>query len=195
MGPVCRVIPGVSASVTGSTPTGAPLGRHAVKPLTFDPKKLRGLSERLIVSHHDNNYAGAIRSLNKVEEELALVTADTPGFIIGGLKERELTCGSFARWEERFRATGMSLAGGSGWTILDFNFHAGDLRTYWSGNHTQALASGIPLLVMDMYEHAYHIDYGAAAAKYVDAFFQNINWEEVNRRLERARKAATVLTA
>lgn len=195
MGPVCGMMPGVSPSVTRSTPTGVPLGRHAVKPLPFDPKKLRGLSERLIVSHHDNNYAGAIRSLNKVEEELALVTADTPGFIIGGLKERELTCGSFARWEESFRATGMSLAGGSGWTILDFNFHAGDLRTYWSGNHTQALASGIPLLVMDMYEHAYHIDYGAAAAKYVDAFFQNINWEEVNRRLERARKAATVLTA
>jgi Fe-Mn family superoxide dismutase len=43
---------------------------------------------------------------------------------------------------------------------------------------------------MDMYEHAYHIDYGAAAARYVDAFFQNVNWDEVNRRLERARKAA-----
>ena len=36
----------------------------------------------------------------------------------------------------------MSLAGGSGWAILDFNFHTGDLRTYWAGNHTQTLASG-----------------------------------------------------
>lgn len=212
---------------TPETPIGVPPGQHAVKPLPFDPKNLRGLSERLIVSHHDNNYAGAVKNLNKVEDELSRLGADTPGFVVSGLRERELTftnstilhelyfgnlggdgraagplqkdlanaCGAFARWEEMFRATGMSLAGGSGWTVLDFNFHTGDLRTYWSGNHTQALASGFPLLVMDMYEHAYQIDYGAAAAKYVDAFFQNINWDEVNRRLERARKAATALTA
>ena len=217
-----------TSSAPGSAPpgsTGVIPGQHAVKPLPFVPKNLRGLSERLIVSHHDNNYAGAVKNLNKVEEELSRVTAETPGFIVGGLKERELTFtnsmilhelyfgnlggdgragasilkdlasanGSFARWEEIFRATGMSLAGGSGWTILDFNFHTGDLRTYWSGNHTQALASGCPLLVMDMYEHAYQMDFGAAAAKYVDAFFQNIQWDEVNRRLERAQKAAAVL--
>jgi Fe-Mn family superoxide dismutase len=218
---------GPAAGATPPGPAGITPGQHVVKPLPFDPKALRGLSERLIVSHHDNNYAGAIKNLNKVEEELSRVNADTPGFTVSGLKERELTftnsmifhelyfgnlggngraggsiqkdlagaSGSFARWEELFRATGMSLAGGSGWTVLDFNFHTGDLRTYWSGNHTQALASGCPLLVMDMYEHAYQMDYGAAAAKYVDAFFQNIKWDEVNRRLERARKAAATLTA
>jgi Fe-Mn family superoxide dismutase len=42
-------------------------------------------------------------------------------------------------------------------------------------------------LVLDMYEHAYHMDYGAAAAKYVDAFMQNVNWDEVNRRVEEMR--------
>ncbi len=210
---------------TPARPTGVAPGRHTTKPLPFEPKVLRGLSERLIVSHHDNNYSGALKNLNKVEEELARVNADTPGFLVGGLKERELTFtnsvilhelyfgnlggdgkadgpiqkdladthGSFTRWEEAFRATGMSLAGGSGWTVLDLNFHTGDLRTYWSGNHTQALASGCPLLVMDMYEHAYQMDYGAAAAKYIDAFFQNIHWDEVNRRLERARRAAVAL--
>ena len=215
-------MPSVSA-----VPAGVAAGPHRPKPLPFDPTKLRGVSERLIVSHHENNYAGAVKNLNKVEEELARVTADTPGFVVGGLKERELTFtnsvilhelyfanlggdgqaggrilkdlgsafGSMARWEERFRATGMSLAGGSGWTILDFNFHTGDLRTYWSGNHTQALVAGQPLLVMDMYEHAYQMDYGAEAAKYVDAFFKNINWDEVNRRLERARAAAAALAA
>src|SRR6185369_17569430 len=82
------------------------------------------------------------------------------------------------RWEELFRATGASLGGGSGWTVLDFNFHSGDLRIYASGNHTQAVAFGAPLLVLDMYEHAYQMDYGAAAAKYIDAFFANINWAE-----------------
>jgi Fe-Mn family superoxide dismutase len=216
--------PPASGSDT-SGPSRVPPGRHAMKPLPFDARKLRGLSERLLVSHHENNYGGALKNLNKVEEDLARLTGETPGFIVSGLKERELTFtnsvilhelyfgnlggdgradgrirrdlgethGAFARWEELFRATGLSLAGGSGWAILDFNFHTGDLRTYWSGNHTQALASGCPLLVMDMYEHAYHIDYGAAAARYVEAFFQNINWAEVHRRYERARTAAKAL--
>ncbi len=200
-------------------------GKHAVAPLPFDPKKLSGLSEKMVVSHHDNNYAGAVKNLNKVEENLAGVTKDTPGFVVAGLKERELTFtnsailhehyfgnlggtgkasgsiekhlaatyGSFGHWEEHFRAVGNSLGGGSGWTVLDFNFHTGELRTYWSGGHSQALSFAAPLLVMDMYEHAYAIDYGSAAAKYIDAFFKNVNWDEVNRRLERAEKAAAAL--
>jgi Fe-Mn family superoxide dismutase len=47
--------------------------------------------------------------------------------------------------------------------------------------------TGYPLLVLDMYEHAYQMDYGAAAAKYIDAFMQNVNWDEVNRRVEETR--------
>ena len=200
-------------------------GKHAVAPLPFNPAKLKGLSEKLLRSHHENNYGGAVKNLNKVEEELARVTKDTPGFLVGGLKERELTFtnsmilheayfgnlggdgkasgaiqkllaaahGDFGRWEEQFRATGASLGGGSGWVILTYNFHSGRPRTYWSGNHTQALAHGHPLLVMDMYEHAYQMDYGAAAARYIDAFFQNVSWDAVNARLERAQKAAAAL--
>ena len=161
-----------------------------------------------------------MKNLNKVEEQLATVTADTPGFLVGGLKERELSFtnskvlhehyfanlggdgkptsgmqqalsdsfGSYARFEELFRATGMSLAGGSGWTILDYGFSAGDVRIYWAGNHTQSLAFGAPLLVLDMYEHAYAIDYGAAAAQYVDAFFANVQWGRWPR-YERAQAA------
>jgi superoxide dismutase, Fe-Mn family len=202
-----------------------PAGKHEPVPLSFDPKKLRGLSERLLVSHHDNNYAGAVKNLNKVEEQLATVTKDTPGFLVAGLKERELTFtnsvilhelyfgnlggdgkpagavasavgasfGALARFEEVFRATGMSLAGGSGWTVLDYSFQTNDLRVYWSGGHSQALAFGAPLLVLDMYEHAYAIDYGSAAAQYVDAFMANVNWEAVNQRYERARKAGQAL--
>src|SRR3954470_24143502 len=66
-------------------------GTHAPVPLPFDPAKLNGLSERMIVSHHDNNYVGAIKNLNKVEEQLASTNKDTPGFLIAALKERELT--------------------------------------------------------------------------------------------------------
>ena len=53
--------------------------------------------------------------------------------------------------------------------------------------------TGVPLLVLDMYEHAYHMDYGAAAAKYVDAFMQNVHWEEINRRYTNEQKAAAAL--
>lgn len=217
------LVSSTSIAAEGGKPDSA--GKHVPVPLSFDPKKLRGLSERLIVSHHENNYVGAVKNLNKVEEELSRVTKDTPPLVVGGLRERELTFansvilhelyfgnlggadkasgalekaiveqfGSVGRWEELFRATAMSLAGGSGWTVLAFNFQSGALRTYWSGNHTQALAFGSPLLVLDMYEHSYAIDFGAAAGKYVDAFFDNVRWDQVNQRFERARRAAAVL--
>jgi Fe-Mn family superoxide dismutase len=206
---------------------GVAAGKHVLSPLPFDPKKLKGLSEKLLISHHENNYGGALKNLNKVEEELLRTNKDTPGFVVGGLRERELTFGNsvvlhelyfgnlggsgkasgavekaiadgfggFARWEELFRATGMSLAGGSGWAILGFSLASGDLRINWSGGHSQTPAAAVPLLVMDMYEHAFHIDYGAAAGKYVDAFFANINWDEVGRRHERAAKAFRALHA
>ena len=62
-------------------------------------------------------------------------------------------------------------------------------------DHTTAPADTTLILVMDAYEHAYQIDYGAAAAKYIDAFFANIQWEKVEERLERAEKVARVRTS
>lgn len=223
-GPAPPRAPATIASPPGTAPPVA-AGTHAVKPLPFRPDGLRGLSERLIVSHHENNYGGAVKNLNRVEGELARVTKDTPAFVVGGLKQSELVYrnsatlhelyfgnlggdgrasggaqaaiaqayGGFGRWEELFRSTGASLGGGSGWVVLAYDLHRDGLSTFWSGNHSQVQASSAPLLVMDMYEHAYQIDYGAAAAKYIDAFFVNVQWDEVNRRLERARRAAAAL--
>jgi Fe-Mn family superoxide dismutase len=105
------------------------------------------------------------------------------------------TWGSLGAWEQALRALGMSLAGGSGWAILDLHLPSGELRLSWAGDHSQTLASGLPLLVMDMYEHAYQMDYGAAAAKYIEAFFQSLNWDEVNHRFERGQKAMAALNA
>ena len=100
--------------------------------------------------------------------------------------------GGFPRFEELFRATALALAGGSGWTLLDLDFSTGDLRVFASRDHTQSLAFGAPLLVLDMFEHAYQMDYGAAAAKYIDAFFNNIQWEAVASRLESAQRACAM---
>lgn len=200
-------------------------GKHDVKPLPLDPKKLTGISEKMILSHHENNYGGAVKNLNKTELEIAKLAKDAPGFVVSGLRERELqfsnslalhelyfanlggdgkpagpvqkalaaAWGSFDKFETELRAVGGSLGGGSGWAVVDFDLHGGVLRIRWSGNHTQSPASSLPLLVLDMYEHSYAIDYGAAAAKYVDAFFTNVRWEEVDRRYERARKAFAAL--
>ena len=112
------------------------------------------------------------------------------GHGVGSATEKALVqaYGSHARWEELFRALGNSLGGGSGWAILDWDFHARGARIYWAGDHTTALAFGAPLLVMDMYEHAYAMDYGASAKDYIDAFFKNINWPEVDRRISRPRQ-------
>ena len=94
--------------------------------------------------------------------------------------------GSFEAWQAEFRRTAMSLAGGSGWCVLVYNANTKSLHNHWAWDHMHSAVSGVPLLPLDMYEHSYHMDYGTAAAKYVDAFFDNVNWEEVNRRYTRA---------
>ena len=90
--------------------------------------------------------------------------------------------GSFEAWEAEFRRTAMSLAGGAGWCVLAYNRHTASLHNYWCWDHTNGPALSVPLITLDMYEHAFHMDYGAAAAKYVDAFMHNLDWEVVNTR-------------
>ncbi|MEP7212541.1 MAG: superoxide dismutase [Acidobacteriota bacterium] len=195
-------------------------GEHVVRPLPFNAGKLNGISEKLIRSHHENNYAGAVKALNAVEQRLGAMAKDKdlPAYMYGDLKREELlrtgsvvlhekyfanlggngkadgnalksiaaAFGSLENWEAEFKKTANSLGGGSGWTILAFNSHTKQLHNYWSADHAHNPPFSVPLLVLDMYEHAYHMDYGAAAAKYVDAFMLNVNWEEVNRRVEAA---------
>jgi Fe-Mn family superoxide dismutase len=95
--------------------------------------------------------------------------------------------GSVETWERDFRQTGLSVAGGSGWVILAFDSHQQAVHKYWSWDHAHSVAWGTPLLVMHMYEHAYAMDFGAATRGYIDAFFQNVQWDEVNRRAEQVK--------
>jgi Fe-Mn family superoxide dismutase len=99
--------------------------------------------------------------------------------------------GSVERWREEFVSMGNSLGGGSGWVLLVFQPREGTLVNQWAADHTHALAGGVPLLALDMYEHAYHIDYGAAAGAYVDAFMTNIDWAGVYARYQAAVHAAS----
>jgi Fe-Mn family superoxide dismutase len=189
---------------------------YEMKPLACDPARLQGLSEKLIVSHYENNYGGAVKRLNAITAQLAeLSYRDAPGFVINGLKREQLIAansmilhevyfaslgsddalekgltaalasdfGSFDKWRDEFAAMGKALAGGSGWVILTWSPRDRRLLNQWAADHAHAMAGATPLLALDMYEHSYHIDYGAKAAAYVDAFMQNIAWSALERRL------------
>jgi superoxide dismutase, Fe-Mn family len=87
--------------------------------------------------------------------------------------------GSVDRWRAEFSAMGKAQGGGSGWVLLTWSRHDSKLVNHWAMDHTTTLAGGQPILAFDMYEHSYHMDYGARAAAYVDAFMAAINWPNV----------------
>ncbi len=195
-------------------------GNHKPKPLRFDPAKLPSLSDKLILSHWENNYQGSVKGLNAVETRLAAAMADKdfPNVIYSGLKREELhrtgsvvlhelyfdalggngkaagsirdalaaAFGSFDAWEAEFRRTALSLAGGSGWCVLTWNRHTRSLHNYWAWDHMHGAVTSAPLITLDMYEHSYHMDYGTQAAKYIDAFMANLDWEVIDARFRAA---------
>lgn len=196
---------------------------YAPAPLPFDPKAVHGLSEKLLSSHYDNNYMGAVKRLNAIDGQLAALDFETaPVFTINGLKREQLIAsnsmilhevyfsslgaggdpagalagalekdfGSVAKWRSEFAAIGKALGGGSGWALLSYSPRLGRLMNTWAADHTMTGADGTVILALDMYEHAYHMDFGAKAGTYVDAFMKVINWKGASELFERVRKAA-----
>jgi Fe-Mn family superoxide dismutase len=91
-------------------------------------------------------------------------------------------CGSYEAWEQDFRATGAMR--GIGWVVLYQDNITGGLFNTWINEHEVGHLAGCrPILVMDVFEHAYMLDYGLKRADYIEAFFKNINWEVVAKRL------------
>ena len=76
-----------------------------------------------------------------------------------------------------------ALAGGSGWVLLTYVPRDRRLINQSASDHSQNIAGGIPILAIDMYEHAYHIDFGSNATAYIAAFMRNIDWNAVRRAL------------
>jgi Fe-Mn family superoxide dismutase len=98
--------------------------------------------------------------------------------------------GTVDRWRKEFIALANGLAGGSGWVLLTYVPRDGRLTNQIGSDHSQSVAGGIPILAIDMYEHAYHIDFGTNAQAYVAAFMRNIDWAAVQGRYEDATKVA-----
>jgi superoxide dismutase, Fe-Mn family len=187
--------------------------------LPFDPAAITGLSEKMLVSHHANNYMSAVKRIAPIRAELAAADIATmPGFKLNGLKREELiawnskmlhevyfSClgkanapsallsqaiemsfGSMDRWRAEFIAMGKALGGGSGWVLLTWSPVSARLTNQWASDHSQTLANGTVLIALDMYEHAYAIDYGAKAAAYVDAYMGVLNWDTANTAFAKA---------
>jgi Fe-Mn family superoxide dismutase len=198
-----------------------------IRPLLLKPQWMNGLSERLLVSHYENNYGGALRRLNAIRARLAALDWErAPVFEINGLKREELIAmgsvtlhetyfdslggygdnpptgqtepptdlahalerdfGSVAVWHAQFTAMARAQSGGSGWTILTWSDRLGCLVNQWAADHTHGLPGGTPILALDMYEHAYHLDFGARATAYVDQIMANLHWERIGARYRRA---------
>jgi superoxide dismutase, Fe-Mn family len=190
---------------------------YTMKPLSCDPARIKGMSERLIISHYENNYGGAVKRLNLIDEQLAQLEFDkAASFLINGLKREQLIAlnsmilhelffdglgeqsepraalleaivrdfGSFERWRAEFVAMGKALGGGSGWVLLSWSPRDRKLVNQWAADHCHTLAGGTPVLALDMYEHSYHMDFGAKAGSYVDCFMEVVRWQNVENRFQ-----------
>jgi len=198
--------------------------QYQLAPLFCRPWTLNGISPRLIESHYETNYGGALRSLNALTAELeALDPETTSAATINRLKQEQTAAlnstllhelyfasvggdgravpeamatalardfGSVGRWRREFMALGNALAGGSGWVLLSYLPRDGRLANSSSTDSNQSIAGSIPILALDMYEHAYHIDFGSNATAYVATFMRNIDWLTVQERYEGACKVA-----
>jgi Fe-Mn family superoxide dismutase len=97
------------------------------------------------------------------------------------LRRMQQDFGSFDAWKADFIATGSMR--GIGWVVTYVDPKQGRLINQWINEHDVGhLSGGTPLLIMDVFEHAYITQYGLDRAKYIDVFFQNINWEKVEER-------------
>ena len=217
------VLAGTQALAQGNQQMGAKAMPYQAKPMPFDPKSITGISEKVLVSHYENNYVGAVKRLNAIGTQLAeLDFAKAPNFVVNGLKREELVAsnsmilheiyfdglgggtkpggaladaiardfGSLERWRAEFSAMGKAEGGGSGWVILAYSPRDKRLVNQWAADHTTTLAGGRPVLVLDMYEHAYHMDYGAAAARYVDIYMEAIRWDNAAKLYEQFSREA-----
>jgi Fe-Mn family superoxide dismutase len=215
------LVTAVSGLESGAIAADVAPSAFSPQPLPFAPASLGWLSEKIITSHHDNNYLGAVKRLSAIRSEFTkLDVAAAPVFEINGLKREELIAwnsmilhelyfaglsgskavspalgqaieksfGSQERWAAEFAAMGKALGGGSGWVLLVWSPRDKTLTNQWAADHTMTLAGGVALLALDMYEHAYAMDFGSKAAAYVDGFMKGFSWENANQAFASTRR-------
>jgi superoxide dismutase, Fe-Mn family len=151
----------------------------AVDPATAPGFRVNGLKREELIAWnsmvlHEVYFAG-------------LAPAEKPSAVLAQAVERDF--GSHDRWAAEFSGMGKALGGGSGWVLLTYSRRDNRLVNTWAADHTMTLADGAPLLALDMYEHAYHMDFGAKAAGYVETFMKAFTWRHANEAFRRASAA------
>src|SRR5215813_8545202 len=189
---------------------------HQILPIPRKPYALNWLPERLVVSHYEKDYGGAVWTLNGLRDRLAALdpSSVTPAEL-RALKREELSAvgsvilhelyfmnfggdgkvpavvttalerdfGGVRQWRREFVAAAQSLAGGPGWVVLSYSPYGGRLYNQIASDPSHAMVGAAAILVLDMYEHAYHLEFGANAAAYIDVFMRIIDWTVVAERL------------
>ncbi|MDO8504203.1 MAG: Fe-Mn family superoxide dismutase [bacterium] len=174
-----------------------------IKNLPFG--ELRGISQKTIEIHWGKLYQGYVKKWQEIQEKLkagvsrdlkveesfcanAIVLHEAYFDILGGegklegeiIERIKQDFGSFENWLEEFKTLGLSARG---WMILAFDFNDGRLKNYIADSHNSyGIWGASPVLVLDVYEHAYFIDFGADKKAYIQAFFQNLNWQAINKK-------------
>lgn len=94
--------------------------------------------------------------------------------------------GSYEKWLEDFKAAGMVARG---WVVLAFDFNTGRLHNYLCDSHNHGgIWGAMPIIVLDMYEHAYFIDYGSDRKAYIEDYMKNLNWDAANQLYQSIKK-------
>ncbi len=181
------------------------------KPLKFDRKSLKGISERQITLHYEKHYVSYVNARNKIEETLASgdlshvrelkknESHNASGQVLheiyfdnlggeGGepkgalIKKIKRDFGSYENWKKEFIACS---AVSRGWVLLCLDWSDMKLHNYVVDFHDEGAVWGAaPILALDLWEHAYYLDYGPEKGKYIEAFFGNIDWKAVEKRFE-----------
>lgn len=180
---------------------------HKAKPLKFKPDSLKGISKKQITLHHDKHYASYVKGKNKIEEALKKGKLDHIRELkkneshngsgmslheiyfghLGGkgaqpsgtlMKKIKEDFGSFDKWKKEF----LACAGAArGWVLLCYDWSDCRLHNYVVDFHDEGAVWGaMPIMAMDLWEHAYYVDYGPDKSKYIEAFFKNIDWKAVD---------------
>jgi Fe-Mn family superoxide dismutase len=199
------------AASAGLLSAHAPIAERESGLVTGEPTKLAYvelpgfLSKEQIRWHHDSHYAGALKKFTQLDaavtgdhktriakansvilhelyfDNMASESSDPPKAASAVVADR---FGSLDRWVEDFRAAAMS---SRGWAVLAWHPINGRLYNLATDAHDDGpLWFGVPLVVLDMYEHAYYIDFQNRKADYVAAFTEHLNWGEIDRRIRAA---------
>jgi Fe-Mn family superoxide dismutase len=118
---------------------------------------------------------------------------ETSGSLPADVKaELDSNFGSFEKWKDEFVATGMA---GRGWAVLGLNIEDGKLYNLLLDAHNiGGLVTVIPILVLDVFEHAYFIDYGTNRKEYINSYLGLINWAVVSKRISKAKRMHKIWT-